>query len=70
MALGPGVPDPPAGVVVNILARTQLLDALQDESGLPVATVFTVTTSGTTSVAVPAGKTLIAKFHYQADVEI
>lgn len=59
-----------AVLTVDPTARQLLLDALQDTSGLPLAAAFTVTTSGTTSVNVPAGTKVVAKFHYQVDVEL
>jgi hypothetical protein len=67
----PGVSVLNASVLtINEAAREQLLGALQDTSGFPIAASFTVTTSGTTSVDVPAGTKIVAKFHYQFDVEI
>jgi hypothetical protein len=67
----PGVSVLDASVLtVDPSAREALLDALQDTSGLPLAASFTVTTSGTTSVNVPAGTKIIAKVQYQVDVEM
>jgi hypothetical protein len=67
----PGVSVLDAAVLtVDPTARQLLLDALQDTSGLPLAASFTVTTNGTTSVNVPAGTKIVAKFHYQVDVEL
>ncbi len=67
----PGVSVLDASVLtVNTGARTQLLDALQDTSGLPLASAITVQSSGTTSVNVPAGTVVVARFQYQVDIEI
>jgi hypothetical protein len=67
----PGVSVLDAAVLtVDPAARLLLLNALQDTSGLPLAASFTVTTNGTTSVDVPAGTKIVAKFLYQVDIEI
>jgi hypothetical protein len=59
-----------AVLTVNPAARTALLTALQDTSGLPLASAVFIQTSGTTSVAVPAGTKIVAKLHYQVDIKL
>ena len=67
----PGVSVLDASVLtVNPAARTALLAALQDTSGLPIASAVRIQTDGTTSVNVPAGTKIVARLHYQIDVEI
>jgi hypothetical protein len=57
-------------LTVDPAARTALLDALQDTSGLPLAPSIKILTSGTTSVNVPAGTKIVARLDYQFDVEL
>ncbi len=67
----PGVSVLDAAVLsVNPTALANLLDALQDSSGLPFASTVTVRTTGNTSVPVAAGTKIVARIHYQIDVEI
>ncbi|HLF14289.1 MAG TPA: hypothetical protein VI932_05320 [Bacteroidota bacterium] len=67
----PGVSVLDASVLtVNTAARDSLLNALQDTSGLPFASSVRIQTDGTTSVNVPAGTKIVARLHYQVDVEI